>query len=239
MQSYLRQIRQTASDETQTVWNVHRFWFSVAGLAATVLLGALNGFTVITFRAIAINGLSGFGITFLGSYLINLLRSPLLLDRISKKRIDELEAERPYVVSTPYPKNLGNAALRKEGLEIAAGIKDLYLREADYESEWMHGRTLDRDATAEERNRQFRESIRSRDKNRLTVQAVDWKEYQTKAVLLRDEMRERLGGIAPKKKYGHFDTQYEVGQAGGFTVQDIASELEWLATQIPANRLLQ
>ena len=194
---------------------------------------------MVTFQVLAINGLGGFAVTFLGSYLINVARAPWLLDRVSKKRIEELEQERPYVVSRPYPKNLGNAALRKEGLEVAHGIKELYLRESDYQTERMYGARPDPQATAEERNKQWQESNKQFEKNRQTIQAVYWKEYQTKAILLRDEMRERLGGVPAKKKYGTFEIQYEVGQAGTFTVQDIAAELEWLALQIPSNWLLQ
>lgn len=220
------------------VWNAHRFWFSLAAVAATILLGVARGELMVTFGSVALNGLGGFGITFLGSYLINLFRAPWILDRMSKERIEKLEEERPYIVSRPYPKNLGNAALRKEGLDTAHGIKDLYLREADYQSDWLHG-VMDRSASQEEQHRQWQESQRQHDKNRLTIQAVYWKDYQTKAILLRDEMRARLGGLPAKKKHEVFEIQYEVGQAGVFGVQDIAAELEWLAMQIPANRLLQ
>ena len=125
------------------------------------------------------------------------------MDRISRKRIDELEQERPYIVSKPYPKNLGNATLRKEGLDISRGIKDLYLREADYQSEWMHSSTIDRNATELERSKQFQESRRQYDKARLNIQAVYWKDYQTKAILLRDEMRERLAARVRTPIFGN------------------------------------
>ena len=115
-----------------------------------------------------------------------------------------------------------------------AELKDLFIRQEENKFEWLYGRSIDPTATEEQRSQEWTGSKLRVEKLRQEILAVYWKQHQTKAILLRDELRSRLGGAAPKKKYGKIPIEYEVGQAGLFvSVQDVASELEDLATQIP------
>lgn len=188
-----------------------------------------------SFRDLAINGFGGFSITLLGTYLINLIRTPALLDKEAQSRIKDLEKERPYVVAKPFPKKLGNTALKKEALDLIIGIKDLYIRETEQRSnESMYGRTSDINASQEQRRKEGADSYLRMETARQEILSVYWKDYQTKAVLLRDELRARLPGVPPRKKDGVFEISYEVGQLGqSVRVEDVASDLEFLAMQIP------
>ena len=82
-----------AKSETTSVWTIHRHWFFISSPAWGILLqGIWKGWQTVTHRwETVVFFLSGYGIAWVGSLLINLLRAPALLDR---QRLSEIESER-------------------------------------------------------------------------------------------------------------------------------------------------
>jgi hypothetical protein len=232
---YRRRLLSRARKETAHVWNSYRIWFVPAAVGGGMLSKkfVFGAIPVNQLVDLTLNGIAGGAFAYFGSLLISLVRAPGLLDRerqqkedASLARIKELEDERPYFISKPFPSNLGNAALKKQTLQLVLDIKDIYIRQKAKQEESLYSRTPD----ALHSGRQYMQLE--------TEHGIVYsKHFEASAVLLRDEILARLPEEVRKKP--RIDSpmggmiQYRFGRAGVFRLQDIAEDLDILAHLIP------
>jgi hypothetical protein len=79
--------------ETKTFWNLHRTW--AAGsvpVSALLLRGLLQGWDQVTnVREVVIFTVAGFALSWVGSFVINLIRTAALLDQERREEIEKLQ----------------------------------------------------------------------------------------------------------------------------------------------------
>jgi len=108
--SYYRQVFSQSCHETKLVWTVHRWWFAVGGpICALLFLSVRKGWhSLMNLGDIAINAAGGAVIVFVGTFIINLFRSPKILDAKLLAEIDGLrkenEAHRATIAAHSVPK---------------------------------------------------------------------------------------------------------------------------------------
>ena len=93
MGTYSSRLWKKIWSETKSVWTSYRWWLSIAGPLATVLVlvyrrgwGAL-----LNAQDVLLNGIAGAAIAFVGTLIVSLVRSPKLLDEARREEILERE----------------------------------------------------------------------------------------------------------------------------------------------------
>jgi hypothetical protein len=156
---YYRRLFTRTWKETLSTWTIHRWWFLVAAAGATALVRFFEGVLMLG-HDLLINALTGASVAFIGSLLINLIRSPVLIDRELRRQIEKVtppsvEVERRNHVARllsnytdpgreclRYILVTGHADVRTMGNHVpASGIKEVgWRKDNGGESLVIHGK---------------------------------------------------------------------------------------------------